>query len=138
SRSASSRCAISGMWATSEYGPTLGRPARAAMKASYAGFSLSAVCSLVTSGMRAMGSLSSAGRSRARGLQIGFAALLEQPVHAAVEVLHAEAEELGDEIVGAAAPGDAPGAGDRLHAALDHRLHVGMRHLAGVAHRLRE
>src|SRR4051812_32511796 len=108
------------------------------MNASYAGCSWSATCSRVTSDMRAMDSLSSVGRGLTRRFQVGFAALLEQPVHAAVEVLHAEPQELGDERVGAAAPGDAPGAGDHLHAALDHDLHIGMRHLAGVAHGLRE
>src|SRR5437764_510272 len=104
------------------------------MNASYAGVSFWAICSRVTSGMRAMESLSGAGRGLTHRLQIGLAALLEQPVHAAVEVLHAEPEELGDERVGAAAAGNAPGAGDRFHAALDHRLHIRMRHLAGVAH----
>src|SRR5882724_4795894 len=38
----------------SVYGPMLGRPARLAMKASYAGFSFSAICSRVTSAIRAM------------------------------------------------------------------------------------
>src|SRR5882762_11435819 len=94
------------------------------MNASYAGCSLSATCSRVTSGMRAMDSLSSVGRGLTRRLEIRLAALLEQPVHAAVEVLHAEAQELGDEIVGAAAPGNAPGAGDRLDAALHHVLYT--------------
>src|SRR5258708_2939801 len=43
------------MCARSEYGPTLGRPARLCMKASYAGCSFAAIWSrLVTSGMRAM------------------------------------------------------------------------------------
>src|SRR5262245_49339461 len=56
----------------------------------------------------------------AHGLEIRDAALLEQAVHAAVEILHAEAQELGDEIVGAAAAGDAPGARDDLDAALHH------------------
>src|SRR5258708_24368760 len=43
------------MWARSEYGLALGRPARLCMKASYAGCSFAAIWSrLVTSGMRAM------------------------------------------------------------------------------------
>jgi len=49
-----------------------------------------------------------------------------------------EAQELGDEIVGAAAPGNAPGAGDRLDAALHHLLHVRVGLLAGEAHGLRQ
>src|SRR5439155_7141070 len=84
------------------------------------------------------GSLPGVGRGLTHRLQISLAALLEQPVHAAVEVLHAEAEELRDEIVRATAAGDAPGAGDRFDSALHRLLHVRVRLLAGVAHRLRE
>src|SRR3989442_7405581 len=86
--------------------------------------------------------VSAASRARAGSLahllEVGLASVLEQAPHAAVEVLHAEAQELGDEIVGAAAPGDAPGAGDDLDAALHHLLHFRIRLLAGVAHGLRE
>src|SRR5438477_4834021 len=69
-------------------------------------------------------------------LQICLAARLEQSAHGAVEVLHTETQELRDEVVGAAASGNAPGAGDRFHASLHHLLHVRMRRLAGVAHGL--
>src|SRR3989442_14951157 len=86
--------------------------------------------------------VSAASRARAGSLahllEVGLASVLEQAPHAAVEVLHAEAQELGDEIVGAAAPGDAPGAGDDLDAALHHLLHFRMGLLAGVAHGLRQ
>src|SRR5882724_7510874 len=50
----------------------------------------------------------------AHGLQVRVAALLQQAAHGAMEILHPEAQKLGNERVGAAAPGDAPGLGDRL------------------------
>src|SRR5262245_59928743 len=74
----------------------------------------------------------------AHGLAIREAALLEQAVQAAVEILHAEAQELGDEIVGTAAPGNASGGGDDLDPALHHLLNFRMSLLAGVAHGLRQ
>src|SRR5213593_441370 len=86
--------------------------------------------------------VSAASRPRAGGFahlpEIRVAAVLEQAAHAAVEILHAESQELGDEIVGAAAPRNAPGAGDDLDAAFHHLLHFRMALLAGVAHRLRQ
>ena len=54
----------------------------------------------------------------AHGLQVRVAALLQQSAHGAMEILHTKAQKLGNERVGAAAPGDAPGLGDRLNAAL--------------------
>src|SRR5437762_10435690 len=84
------------------------------------------------------GSLPGVSRGLTHRPQICLAARLEQSVHAAVEVLDAEAEELRDEIVGAAASGDASGAGDRLHAALHHLLHLGVSLLSGKTHGLRK
>src|SRR5262245_38929000 len=112
-----SRCAISGMCRRSMYGPMLDRPPRLCMKAS---------------------SLPGVGRGLTHRLQIGLAALLEQSVHAAVEVLHAQSEELGNEVVGAATPGDAAGASDDLDATLHRLLHVRVSLLAGEPHRLRQ
>src|SRR5262249_17988455 len=111
---ACSRCAISGMCTRSVYGPMFGR---LCMKGS---------------------SLSGVGRSLTHRLQISLAALLEQSVHAAVEVLHAEAEELGNEVVGTATSGDSPGASDDLDATLHRLLHVRVGLLTGEPHRLRK
>src|SRR4249920_1793804 len=88
----------------------LGRPARLCVKAS---------------------SLPGVGRGLTHRLQISLAALLEQSVHAAVEVLHAQSQELGNEVVGAATPGDASGASDDLDATLHRLLHVRVGLLAG-------
>src|SRR5882724_885268 len=48
------------------------------------------------------------GRGLTHRLQICLAALLEQPVHAAVEVLHAEAQELGMRVSGQLHPAMRP------------------------------
>src|SRR5437016_3949914 len=79
-------------------------------------------------------SASGGARGLTHGLQVRVAALLEQAAHAAVEVLHAETEELRNQVVGAAAAGDAAGLGDRPHPALHHLLDLRVGLLAGVAH----
>src|SRR2546429_6031043 len=81
-------------------------------------------------------SLPRVGCGLAHGLQVRGAALLEQAAHVAMEILHPEAQKLGNERVGAATPGNAPGVGDYLDAALHHLLHLRVGLLAGVAHRL--
>src|SRR5262245_33565006 len=98
------------------YGPMLSRPPRLCMKASLPGV----------------------GRRLTHRLQIGRAALLEQSANAAMEVLHPQSQELGNEVVGAATPGDAPCASDDLDATLHRLLHVRVGLLAGEPHRLRK
>src|SRR5438270_7791232 len=126
SRRASSRCAISGMCARSEYGPTLGRPARLCMKASYAGFSFSAIWALVTSGMRAMrwGLLSAQPRARVH---------LQQDAAAHGVPLRREGDRLSDDVKVAPALGQAALAPVRRAATvLVHQIHRLASALGGV------
>src|SRR5215510_8266151 len=81
-------------------------------------------------------SLPYTGSGLAHGLQIRRAALLQQAAHVAMEILHPEAQKLGNEIVGAATSSNAPGLGDDLYAAFHHFLHFRVGLLASVAHRL--
>src|SRR5262249_8571218 len=81
-------------------------------------------------------SLPYTGSGLAHGLQIRRATLLQQTAHVAMKILYSQAQELGNEIVGAATSSNAPGVSDDLDAALHHFLHLRMRLLAGVAHRL--